>query len=178
MNRATVAQATDASEADLFYLKLVDRYGRAVSAYALELTGDRALAEDLLQETLLRAWLHRSRLANGPGSVRGWLLTVTRNLAIDAVRLRRAYPVDELYWELLDRPDADHADAVVDHAVLVPALRRLTAEHRDVLMELYFWRSSVAEAAQRFGIPAGTVKSRAFYALRALRSVFAPDFPR
>lgn len=155
---------------DLAYLDVVDQHSRAVYGYAVELTGNRTVAEDILQETLLRAWRHRTILTNGRGSVRGWLLTVARNLAIDAARTRRAYPVGDEGWDRIQRPTGDHAQAVVDTSVLVPAIRKLTAEHRAVLFELYYRRSSVAEAAERFGIPPGTVKSRAFYALRALRN--------
>lgn len=71
---------------------LYEEHGRALLAYATRLTGDRAAAEDVVQETLVRAWRHPDALVNGKGSVRGWLLTVARNLVTDRVRARAARP--------------------------------------------------------------------------------------
>ncbi len=71
--------------------------------------------------------------------------------------------------------EADHADSVVDSMTVLGALDRLSPEHRDVLKELYYRQLSVAEAADTLGIPAGTVKSRSHYALKALRDVFRDD---
>ncbi|MCM4083804.1 sigma-70 family RNA polymerase sigma factor [Paractinoplanes hotanensis] len=155
------------------YAELVARHREPVRAYARRLTGNRGMADDVLQETLLRAWRHRQSLTNGEGSVRGWLLTVAHNVAVDQMRGRRAHPVTDEVWDSLQRPIQDHADAVVTNAVLMPALRRLTAEHRHVLFELYYRCSTVKEAAQSIGIPPGTVKSRAHYAVRALRAELA-----
>src|SRR6201991_2931156 len=67
---------------------LFQEHGRAMLAYATQLTRDRAAAEDVVQEALVRAWRHPDSLANGKGSVRGWLLTVVRNIVVDQVRAR------------------------------------------------------------------------------------------
>src|ERR1700759_3919636 len=67
-------------------------HGRAMLAYATQLTRDRAAAEDVVQEALVRAWRHPDSLANGKGSVRGWLLTVIRNIVVDQVRARSRRP--------------------------------------------------------------------------------------
>lgn len=144
-------------------------HGRAMLAYATQLTRDRSAAEDVVQEALVRAWRHPDSLANGKGSVRGWLLTVVRNIVVDQVRARarRAPEVRE------SPPDAavedDHADRIVNSMVVVDALNRLSPEHREVLEQVYLKGNTVAEAAKELGIPPGTVKSRSFYALRALR---------
>jgi RNA polymerase sigma-70 factor, ECF subfamily len=138
-------------------------------AYATQLTRDRAAAEDVVQEALVRAWRHPDSLENGKGSVRGWLLTVVRNIVVDQVRARarRAPEVRE------SPPDAavedDHADRIVTSMVVVDALNQLSPEHREVLEQVYLKGNTVAEAAKELGIPPGTVKSRSFYALRALR---------
>lgn len=156
------------------YSDLVAQHAGAVRAYARRLTGNAATADDVLQETLLRAWRHRHLLFGREGSVRGWLFTVAHNVAVDQMRgKRRAQPVGTDPWDSLQRPVDDHADAVVASAIVLPALRRLTTEHRDVLFELYYRCSTVAEAAKSIGIPPGTVKSRAYYALRALRAHLA-----
>lgn len=152
---------------------LFHEHGRAMLAYATELTRDRAAAEDLVQEALVRAWRHPDSLTNGKGSLRGWLLTVVRNLAIDAARARRARPPEASEPPADAAVQRDHADQVVDSLVVVESLSRLTREHREVLEQVYLLGSTVSEAAEKLGIPPGTVKSRSFYALRALREMHA-----
>ncbi|MET9608198.1 sigma-70 family RNA polymerase sigma factor [Streptomyces sp. NPDC006512] len=149
-----------------------EEHGHALLAYATRLTGDRAAAEDVVQETLIRAWRHSEVLVNGKGSVRGWLLTVARNIITDRYRAKAARPAEVSGSAAAPPVEGDHADSVVDSMAVLGALDRLTPEHRDVLTELYYRQRSVAEAADRLGIPAGTVKSRAHYALKALREVF------
>ncbi|WP_229924395.1 sigma-70 family RNA polymerase sigma factor [Streptomyces sulfonofaciens] len=141
--------------------------------------GDRQRAEDLVQETLVRAWQHPEALHADYDSVRPWLFTVGRRLAIDARRARQARPA-EVQGEVLEsaRICADHAERAAAMLDVREAVKTLTPEHRDVLLQVYFRGASVAEAAQALGIPPGTVKSRAYYALRALRRVlpgYAPD---
>ena len=136
--------------------------------YALHLTsGDRQRAEDIVQETLVRAWLHPAAIAGRPA--RPWLFAVARNLAVDAHRARKARPpeVGEGALALFAVPDA--ADRALESWAVADALRALRPEHRAVLIETYYRGRSVAEAAAVLGIPAGTVKSRTFYALRALK---------
>ncbi|MEV4708497.1 sigma-70 family RNA polymerase sigma factor [Actinoplanes sp. NPDC049316] len=155
------------------YSELVARHGEPVRAYARRLTGNRSTADDVVQETLLRAWRHLHSLTDRDGSVRSWLLTVAHNVAVDQMRARRAHPVADEMWDSLQRPVPDHAETLATSAMLLPALRRLTAEHRHVLFELYYRGSTVTEAAKSIGIPPGTVKSRAHYAVRKLRAEFA-----
>lgn len=136
--------------------------------YALRMTdGDRQRAEDIVQETLLRAWMHPEAIADRPA--RPWLFAVARNLAVDAHRARKARPheVGESALSLVAVPD--EADRVLESWAVADALQALRPDHRRVLLETYYRGRSVAEAATVLGIPAGTVKSRAFYALRALR---------
>ncbi|MFC8845861.1 MULTISPECIES: sigma-70 family RNA polymerase sigma factor [unclassified Micromonospora] len=166
-----------APTAEQNYADMVACHGEPVRAYVARLTGNRNIADDVYQETLLRAWRNRQVLFGREGSVRSWLYTVAHNVAVDVLRGRRAYPVAEDTWAVLQRPVQDHADAVVATAYLMPALRRLTVEHRDVIFELYFRRSTVTEAAKSIGIPPGTVKSRAHYAIRALRAELVPLMP-
>lgn len=151
---------------------LYEEHGRALLAYATRLTGDRAAAEDVVQETLVRAWRHPDALVNGKGSVRGWLLTVARNLVTDRYRAKAARPAEVAESAATPAVQSDHADSVVNSMVVLDALERLSPEHRDVLTEIYFRGRSVAEAAQTLGVPPGTVKSRSYYALRAMRQTF------
>jgi len=163
------------SAADEALLRSVfDEHGRALLGYATRLLGDRQAAEDVVQETLVRAWRHPEVLVNGRGSVRGWLLTVARNLVIDRARARQARPTEVEEGAMEPVAASDRPDAVVDAMVVMDALDTLSDEHRDVLVELYFKGSNVAEAAQVLGVPPGTVRSRTYYALRALRDRVGP----
>ena len=166
----------DADEA--LVRSLYEEHGRALLAYATRLTSDRAAAEDVVQETLVRAWKHPEVLVNGKGSVRGWLLTVARNIVTDRARARAARPIEVAESPATPPIERDHADSVVDSMVVMEALDQLSGHHRDVLVELYFRGRSVTEAADALGIPPGTVKSRSHHALRALREVFGAAAPR
>lgn len=136
--------------------------------YSLRLTdGDRQRAEDIVQETLLRAWTHPQAIVGRPA--RPWLFAVARNLAVDAHRARRARPQEVGEGALALAAVPDEADRVLESWAVADALASLRLEHREVLLETYYRGRSVAEAAAVLGIPAGTVKSRAFYALRALK---------
>ncbi|WP_433534619.1 sigma-70 family RNA polymerase sigma factor [Micromonospora sp. CA-249363] len=134
--------------------------------------GDAEAAEELLQETMLRAWRKMSELPDNEISVRRWLFTVARNLAIDAARARQSRPVEvcgeDVTWV---RAPEDTFDSLVERAVLRDVLLQLTPEHRTVLVALYYRDASVAEAAEAIGIPEGTVRSRSFYALRTVREI-------
>lgn len=155
-------------DTDLLQL-LHEEHGRALWAYVVGLTnGDRAQAQDVVQETFLRAWRNPQALDASRGSPRAWLFTVAKRIVIDewrTARNRREHITDVLP----ERPGPDETDRAVDHQLLVEAMRTLSADHRAVLHECYFRGSSVNEAALALGIPAGTVKSRTHYALRALR---------
>jgi RNA polymerase sigma-70 factor (ECF subfamily) len=175
----TLTHGTTTAEHELAALQR--EHGRPLFALLLRLCdGDRQRAEDLVQETLVRAWQHPEALrATDFDSVRPWLLTVARRLAIDARRARQARPA-EVGDAVLEnaRVMSDHAERAAAMLDVREAVKTLTPEHREVLVLVYFQGASVAEAAQTLGIPPGTVKSRAYYALRALRRVlpgYAPD---
>ncbi len=129
---------------------------------------DRGLAEDVVQETLLRAWRNRTILESPPPAVRAWLFTVARNIVIDQWRSRRVHPETPLASPPDEGVD-DESDQQLLSWVVADALTRLSPEHRAVLLECYYRGRSVAEASRRLGVPEGTVKSRTHYALRALR---------
>jgi RNA polymerase sigma-70 factor (ECF subfamily) len=148
---------------------LHEEHGGALWSYVVGLTnGDRAQAQDVVQETMLRAWRNPDVLGQTSGSARGWLFTVAKRIVIDEWRTARSRR-ERVTEQLPEQPVADGADRTLDRQLVVAALRTLSVEHRDVLMECYFRGASVAEAAVSLGVPAGTVKSRTHYALRALR---------
>jgi RNA polymerase sigma-70 factor, ECF subfamily len=149
-------------------------HGRALLAYATRLTGDRAAAEDVVQETLVRAWRRIDAVTSGEGSVRGWLFTVARNIVIDQARARAARPAEVAPGADAPTGERDPAEQVVDSLVVMDAMDRLSPEHRSVIEEIYFRGRPVAETAAVLDIPPGTVKSRSYYALRALRDRIEP----
>ncbi|MCX4862711.1 sigma-70 family RNA polymerase sigma factor [Streptomyces sp. NBC_01369] len=145
-------------------------HGPALLHFLLGLTfGDRQRAEDLLQETLVRAWQHPEAFDSAYDSMRPWLFTVARRLAIDARRSRQARPT-EVCDAVLETTAAgdDTAEAAVSALDVRDAVRTLSPEHRAVLVQMYFRGLTVDETARALGIPAGTVKSRSYYALRQL----------
>ena len=150
--------------------QLHDEHAGALWAFCLHLTGnDRARAEDVAQETLLRAWRNAAVLEESRGSVRSWLFTVARNIVIDEWRSKRArkeIPTEDVA-ELAGAED--QTDQLLLSWVVAEALTQLSQEHRAVLLECYYRGRSVAEASRRLGVPEGTVKSRTHYALRALK---------
>lgn len=148
---------------------LHDEHAPALWGYAMRLTGgDAGRAQDAVQETLLRAWTHPEILDSERGSPRPWLFTTLRNLLIDEWRSRSVRP-EVVTGDLPEVATPDHADAAVQSWLVADALRQLSRQHREVVLECYYRGRTVAQAAERLGVPVGTVKSRTYYALRALR---------
>ena len=129
---------------------------------------DSGRAEDVVQETLLRAWRQRTILESPPPAVRAWLFTVARNIVIDQWRSPRTHSETPVA-DVPDDGTGDETDQLLLSWVMAEALCQLSPEHRAVLLECYYRGRSVAEAATRLGVPKGTVKSRTHYALRALK---------
>jgi RNA polymerase sigma-70 factor (ECF subfamily) len=153
---------------------LFDGHARALLTYALRLTGgDRGRAEDIVQETLLRAWRNLDRLDGDSRPMRPWLFTVAQHLAVDTRRARRARPHEVGDAALASVAGLDQMDGTLDRILVTDALESLSAEHRGVIVETYYRGRTVAEAADVLGIPPGTVKSRCHYALRALKLALA-----
>lgn len=147
---------------------LHDEHAPALWRYVLWLCGDRELAEDIVQETLLRAWKRPARLDAAGAPERAWLLTVARNLAIDEFRSARSRH-ESPDAAVPDRISEDHTDRVLDAWLVSDALTGLSAEHRVVIVHAYYRGLSVAAISRILEIPEGTVKSRLHYALRAMR---------
>jgi RNA polymerase sigma-70 factor (ECF subfamily) len=149
-------------------------HGSVLMRFAQKLTlGDRQRAEDIVQETLLRAWRHPEVLGAGRTPIRPWLFTVTRRIAIDMWRAR-ARTEEIVNGKLPDRADpADYIERSITSLDVRAALASLSPAHRQIIVEIYYNNRSVAETARLLGVPPGTVKSRAHYATRQLRRVLA-----
>ncbi len=151
--------------------RLYDLHAPALLGYLIRyLRGDRQHAEDVVQETILRAWRHPEVQSPGGEWSRSWLLTVARRIAIDNVRSAAAR-VPELPDDHLDERtcDIDEFERMLDAHEVRNALKSLPCKQRLALIEIYYRDRSVTEAAESLGVPPGTIKSRAFYALSALR---------
>jgi RNA polymerase sigma-70 factor, ECF subfamily len=135
--------------------------------FALRSLGDRGMAEEAVQETFLRAWRAGDRFDPQLGSLRTWLFAILRNVVIDIGRARAARPA-----VAAGSPEPGHEplEQVLLSWQVEEALRRIGDEHRRVLVETYYRGRPYAEVAADLGIPEGTVKSRVYYGLRALRN--------
>ena len=150
---------------------LVAVHGVALHAFVLRLTGNSHRADDVVQETLVRAWRHPEALDGSKGSPRAWLFTVARRIAVDEWRRedRRRRTEEEGASMMRGRATPDNLNRIVDDSIIHAALDNLSREHREVLVQTVWYGRSVAEAADEIGIPVGTIKSRSYYALRSLR---------
>jgi RNA polymerase sigma-70 factor (ECF subfamily) len=167
------AASSPADHEDTLVRMLYEEHAGPLLMFVLRLTGgDRQRAEDIVQETLLRAWRNAHRLgAQGQQSLRPWLVTVARRIAIDDHRSVSARPPETYDRELESFPSsADDTDRVLQLMTVTDALKTLSQSHREILVETYFRGRTVPEAAEVLGLPLGTAKSRVYYALRALRT--------
>jgi RNA polymerase sigma-70 factor, ECF subfamily len=150
---------------------LYDEHAAALWRYAVRLTGDRARAEDVVQETLLRAWQHPEVTEDGERSARAWLFTVARNMIIDERRSPR-FRKENGSLEFVKEPEnagPDEVNTALDRLLLGDALAQLSTEHRAVIRRSYYLGWTTAQIAEDLQIAEGTVKSRLHYAVRALR---------
>jgi RNA polymerase sigma-70 factor (ECF subfamily) len=148
---------------------LHDEHAHDLWSYVVGLNGgDRDSAQNVVQETLFRAWRNKGVLEQVGGSRRGWLVTVARHIVIDEWRAARRRPT-VVTSQMPEQSMNDTQPQTIDRQLVLTALRTLSTEQREVLFEVYYRDASVADAAATLGVPPGTIKSRTHYALRALR---------
>jgi RNA polymerase sigma-70 factor, ECF subfamily len=164
-----VASAANAEEA--LMKALYDEHAGPLWRYALRLTGDASRAEDVVQETLLRAWQHPEVIGDTERPARAWLFTVARNMIIDERRSPKFRNVVGSLDEAgaPEQPAPDEVDSALDRLLIADAMAQMTPEHRAVVERSYYRGWSTAQIAADLDIAEGTVKSRLHYAMRALR---------
>jgi RNA polymerase sigma-70 factor (ECF subfamily) len=158
----------------------VRRFQRRVYGLARTIVPDDRAAEDIAQEAFVRAWRHASAFDPRRGSVVGWLLTITRNLAIDAVRVRRPVAFDPVALVGLDqishdRPLTELAELADDTARLRTALAELPEEQRRAIVFAGLLGYTAREVGEMEDIPLGTAKTRIRTALIRLRAALIEE---
>lgn len=150
-----------------------DAHGAELYRFARRALGDDGQAEDAVQEAFMRAWRASDRYDPARSSQRTWLYAILRNVVIDQVRARRSRPAlapdgaDTSGWRA--GHDDDTIDQVLTSWQVDAALGTLAEEHRRALVEVHWRGRPYADVAAELGIPEGTVKSRVYYGLRAMR---------
>jgi RNA polymerase sigma-70 factor (ECF subfamily) len=150
-------------------------HGGELFRFAAQSLQDRGTAEEAVQETFVRAWRNRERFDPDIASLRTWLFAILRNVIIDLARARAVRPTvveadgpgDRGRADVSDPFDA--TDSVITSWQLAEALARLSPDHRVAIVETHYRGRPYGEIAAELGVPVGTVRSRVFYGLRALR---------
>jgi RNA polymerase sigma-70 factor (ECF subfamily) len=159
-------------DADELVNELYACHARALHGYLERYCRDSSSAEDIVQETFIRAWRHLPQLCADERPIRPWLFHVARNLATDAERAARVRPVSVALdaGALAQGGQDDSAlDQVLDRRLLERAMLALSPAHRRVVVETFYVGGGTGAVADQLGIPTGTARSRLHYALRALR---------
>ena len=157
------------ADADAAIRELYSRHAKALHGYVERFCPNRASADDIVQETLIRAWRHLPQLTADDRPVRPWLFRVARNLLTDADRAARARPVTAAAEPAETARDDSELDQILDRQLVVDALQHLSPAHRTMLVETFYHDRTLATVARHLGIPDGTARSRLHYALHALR---------
>ncbi|MGO8874381.1 MAG: RNA polymerase sigma factor [Acidimicrobiales bacterium] len=158
----------------------VRRYQRRAFGLAISIVGDPDLAEDVAQEALVRTWRHAPVYDSRRASVTTWVLTITRNLAIDALRMRRAVPIDPddivNLGMVSGEPDpAEEAQRGDSSSRVRRALAAVPIEQRRALVLSAFYGLTAEEISRQEGIPLGTAKTRIRAGLGKVRSLLAAE---
>jgi RNA polymerase sigma-70 factor, ECF subfamily len=147
---------------------LLRAYGGGLYGFALKRLGDRGLAEEALQEVMVRVWRNAESFDDERGSFRSWVYQIATNVVIDLHRRRQARPpLAQLEFD--PASELGSLEEEMERWQLHMAIANLRPEHREVIALVHFEGLKLREAAERLRIPVGTVKSRCYYALESLR---------
>jgi RNA polymerase sigma-70 factor (ECF subfamily) len=156
-------------DADAAVRQLYSLHAEALHGYVERFCPDRTSADDIVQETFIRAWRHLPQLCADDRPIRPWLFRVARNLLTDADRAARARPVTVQAQPADDARDDTGLEQILDRELVTVALQHLSPAHRTMLVETFYRGGTTATVARQLGIPHGTARSRLHYALQALR---------
>ncbi len=154
---------------DAVIRELYSHHAKALHGYVAQFCPDGASADDIVQETFIRAWRHLPQLSADDRPVRPWLFRVARNLLIDANRAARAQPIVVLDRAAGEARTDSGVEEILDRQLVSAALAHLSPAHQTVLVETFYRGGTMATVARELGIPHGTARSRLHYALDALR---------
>lgn len=154
-------------------------HGPELYRFARRQLGDGGAAQDAVQEAFVRAWRSADAYDPGLATLRTWLFSITRNVIIDQVRRdtvrpwQRPVAIDDEQTSGVGTTASPAAmafdDRLLDGWVVEEALRRLSSEHREAIVQTHLRQRPHDEVAAELGVPIGTLRSRIFYGLRALR---------
>ncbi len=149
-------------------------HGAELFRFALRGLGDVNAAQDVVQETFLRAWRAADRFDSSVASLRVWLFAIARTTMIDHARASAARPWDANVQDATAVDDAtdgveDQTERLMRSWMVHEALQRISEQHRNAIVETHLKERSYAEVAAEHGIPIGTLRSRVFYGLKSLR---------
>ncbi len=150
------------------------QYGKRLYAYALRLTGDQAVAEDVVQDVLVVVWKTANRY-RGEGRFIAWLLGIVHHTAMNAMR-HKTLPLSDEMEESMPSPASspeNHAQQNQKTEWVRQGLSNLSPEHRSVLELVFYHGLSLEEISQVCNCPLGTVKSRLAYARQHLKGILS-----
>lgn len=161
---------TGPDEAEAMVRRMAAEHGDALLGWARNRFADARDAEEVVSEVLAKAWHKWDQFDPDKGTERAWLFGILRTTAVDHFRRGRRHlrvvGSEDMPEGAVDGP----ADRLVDSSLVRESLQSLSDHHREAIAAAYFASLSIAEIAERFGIPEGTVKSRIYYGMRALRA--------
>jgi RNA polymerase sigma-70 factor (ECF subfamily) len=157
--------------------QLYDRFGSAVYALALRVTGDSGAAEEISIDTFWQLWQQAERFDGSQGSLQNWLFTIARSRAIDRVRARaarkRTQAEDPTDVNVVRRPD-EAAELIERRSLVRQAMAALSPDQRTAIALAYYEGLSHSQIAERLQEPLGTVKTRIRQAMGVLRRALGP----
>jgi RNA polymerase sigma-70 factor, ECF subfamily len=149
--------------------ELYHRYGQRLYRFGVQMLGNDGLAEEMVQECFVRLWRTAGRFDTARGSVGAYLFVIARSTALDIRKRpssRPLIPIDDAYTP----PEFDNVEQILDSLILREALDTLSLAHRQVIRMAHDQGLTQSQIAGRLGLPLGTVKTRMFHAMRALRT--------
>ncbi|QEC53796.1 RNA polymerase sigma-70 factor (ECF subfamily) [Anseongella ginsenosidimutans] len=157
---------------------LYDRYGKSLYGIILNIVREEEIAEDLLQEALMKIWGSIQTYDRNKGTLFTWMLNISRNLAIDKVRSKnfrndhQNRPLESAVHSIdLQRTNLPFTESIG----LKELVSTLRTEHQEVINLVYFQGYTQAEAAKELDIPLGTAKTHLRNGILSLRKLFNVD---